>query len=280
MKKKQMRVCWAVVLGAASVGGVGCAVEGPSSSNGGATTDNKAPVAATAAVVHASVPLGPEHELQFVEFKPGLTGTVETGRVVQDTPAVTADLRSLSWVDLYRHFGGSGTEVPASMLGAQARAAALLQANAAVRANPAAEGNAQPQMSTPPEAGQASAGNGPHFYNAGEQTWFLNTFCNGAQNCEQGWDWTTMTSDWSISSGSGIAMVGSEGTTNATFTAYYWSCFWSLFTGEVCDWLYFWQGIVVPGHWISMNVSGGSNYIQWQLTGGGSSTQVSSAAKY
>jgi hypothetical protein len=183
-----------------------------------------------------------------------------------DTPAVTDDLKSLSWVDLYRRFAGSEKEVPASMLDAQARA------------------NAQPPSTSalvPAEAGQVSGGEGPHFYNDGEQAWFRATFCNGAQNCEQHWDWTVMTSYWEISSVSGIAMVGSEGKTNATFSAYYWSCWWGgFFAGESCDWFEFWQGVVLPGHWVSMSGSGDSTYIQWHLDGAGSSTQVSTAAHY
>jgi hypothetical protein len=226
----------------------------------------------TAPVVHASVTLAPEHVLQFVEFKPGITGVVETGRVMLDTPAVADNLKSLSWVDLYRRFAGSEKEVPASMLDAQARA------NARARANAQAPSTRAP---APAEAGQDSGGEGPHFYNADEQAWFKSTFCNGAQNCDQGWDWTLMTSKWPIGSGTGIAGVGSEGTTTATFSAYYWWCTgWNLFIGDVCDWFYFWQGSVLPGYWISMNVSGGPLYCQWHLDGAGRNTQVSTAAHY
>jgi hypothetical protein len=253
--------------------GAGCVGE-PTSAPGPASTEGatSAPLPAAGglvshtATVHASVTLGTEHVLQFVEFKPGVTGVVEVGRAIDDQPALTSELHGLSWLDQYRHFAGDAAAVPSSMIDAQARAAAPV--------------SAQAPASPPAQAGTVSGGAGPHFYNAAEQTWFLNTFCNGAQNCVQAWDWTTMYSHWQISSGSAIAMVGSEGTTNATFTAYWDDCSWNLFEGTVCFYLEFWQAVVVPGHWVSMNLSGGSNYIEWTLTGAGGGTQVSTAAHY
>ncbi len=260
-------VVGAFVLAAAAGG---CGVDGPASSTPGSASATPV-VPATAIpspVVHASVSLGAEHSLQFVEFKPGMTGTVETGLLMTDRPALTDDLKPLKWVDLYRHFAGAAATIPPAMMDAQARADAQ---------------QAAPAQAVPPPAAAAvgqAAGPGPHLYNDGEQAWFRNTFCNGAQNCVQAWDWTTMTSHWSISSGTGYAMVGSEGTTNATFLASYWTCDWDLFDGTTCIWLPFWQGIVVPGHWVSDSLTGGGNFIAWDLSGAGGNTQVSSAAKY
>jgi hypothetical protein len=231
---------------------------------------------AKAASVLASFTLGQEHTLQFVEFGPGLTGTVEVGRTKVDVPAVGPELKNLSWLDRYRHFAGPSAQVPQLILDAYGRSQdaygrSLVQSGKLALA--------------PPESG--TSGGGPRSirpFDDAEQTWFRNTFCNGAQLCAQGWDWATATSDHSVNSGTGIAMVGSEGTVNATFFAYFWDC-WCLgpfcVFGSGCAWFQFWQGVVVPGHWVSMDATNvGNRYLQWSLTGAGGSTQVSVAAKY
>ena len=106
--------------------------------------------------VHAPLQLEPGRGFQFIEFKPGMTGVVESGRVMKDVPAVRK----------------SGDK--------------------------------------PPEAGVSRAGEkrGVTTLDAGEQAWFRDTFCNGAQACVQGWDWAVATSDQTLGSGTGFAMVG------------------------------------------------------------------------
>lgn len=197
------------------------------------------------------------------------------GRADLDKPTVGDEHRKMSWLDLYRHFAGAAAPVPAAMKAANERAPDP-------DGPPKRELNPLPQQSNPPPPERSMGkGAGPHFYNDGEQAWFRNTFCNGAQNCVQGWDWAYATSHWQVNSGTGYAMVGSEGHANATFTNYWWECSWGgIFAGWFCTWMEFWQGIVLPGHWISVGVNGNGNYIQWSLAGAGGGTQVSVAARY
>ncbi|MFJ4123551.1 hypothetical protein ACIP3U_19780 [[Kitasatospora] papulosa] len=181
--------------------------------------------------VHATFSLGEGRGFQFVEFEPGMTGVIQSGRVMADTPI------------------------------------------------------AQEQGGKPPEVGQDRAGEGRQVVtrDAGEQTWFKQTFCNGAQSCVQGWDWALATSKWKLGNGTGICMVGSEGTVNAKFTSYYWKCACTTpfcIGGPTCLWIEFWEGVVLPGHWLSVDVTGGNHYIQWTLNGAGADTQVSLAARY
>jgi len=220
-----------------------------------------------AMTVHASLSFGEEHVLQFVEYKNGMVGVVETGRNMVDVPKVTADLATLPWTDLYRHFAGVSAAIPASMVAAQARASAKTVAPTSIP---------RPDIATEADSGGA----GPHFYNDAEQAWFRDTYCNGARNCVQGWDWTRMTSKAETRHASAYALVGSEGTTNATFKQYWYDCGWSLLEGTVCFFVEFDSVVVVPGHWVNRTESGGSYYIRWELKGAGPNTQVSSSAFY
>jgi hypothetical protein len=181
--------------------------------------------------VHAPLQLEPGRGFQFIEFRPGMTGVVESGRVRKDVPAVRK----------------SGDK--------------------------------------PPEAGVSRAGEkrGVTTLDAGEQAWFRDTFCNGAQACVQGWDWAVATSDQTLGSGTGFAMVGSEGTVNGRFSMSSWECVCGgpfCIGGTQCYWVEFWDGLVVPGHWVSIGVTGGGHYVRWNLDGAGPNTQVSLAARY
>lgn len=180
---------------------------------------------------HAPLSLERGRGFQFIEFRPGMTGVIESGRVMIDLPSV-------------RKSGDA-----------------------------------------PPDAGYARSGENrePVVRDAGEQVWFKETFCNGAQHCVQGWDWAFAVSSRKLGGGTGIAMVGREGTVNARFTAYYWECVCPgpfCIGGTECFWIEFWHGLILPGHWVSMNVSGGDRYIKWSLEGAGPNTQVSLAARY
>ena len=183
--------------------------------------------------VHAPLSLEKGRGFQFVEFKPGMTGVIESGRVMMDVPAVRK----------------SGDK--------------------------------------PPEAGAARAGENRGLVttprDAGEQAWFRETFCNGAQACVQGFDWAFATSDRKLGSGTGIAMVGREGTVNGRFSASDWECVCPgpfCIGGTTCYWIEFWHGLILPGHWVSIDVSGGDHYVRWSLDGAGPNTQVSLAARY
>lgn len=181
--------------------------------------------------VHAPLQLEPGRGFQFIEFKPGMTGIIESGRVMTDVPAVRK----------------SGEK--------------------------------------PPEVGYDRAGENREAVtrDAGEQAWFRETFCNGAQHCLQGWDWAFATSTRKLGSGTGIAMVGREGTANGRFTTHYWECVCPgpfCIGGTECFWIEFWHGLILPGHWVSIDVSGGDRYIKWSLDGAGPNTQVSLAARY
>jgi hypothetical protein len=112
-----------------------------------------------------------------------------------------------------------------------------------------------------------------------EQQWFNATFCNGAHICVQGWDWATSGNIW-YGSYEVVTMVGGEGTTNASLLLYNWESGWSLFTGSWGYWVEFYNAVNVPGHWISVNVSGataGNTYAS--LSGAGGGTQVSMAVR-
>jgi hypothetical protein len=181
--------------------------------------------------VHTPLQLEPGRGFQFIEFAPGVTGVVESGRTMKDVPALRK----------------SGDQ--------------------------------------PPEVGYDRAGEnkGAAVFDAGEQTWFRETFCNGAQHCLQGWDWAFATSTRKLGGGTGIAMVGREGTTNGRFAMHYWECVCPgpfCIGGTDCFWIEFWHALILPGHWVSIDVSGGDRYIRWSLEGAGPNTQVSLAARY
>jgi hypothetical protein len=184
--------------------------------------------------VRSTLALGEYHNIQFVEFMPGASGVIQTGRATVDTPAMI-------------HLGHP-----------------------------------------PPEAGEARSGEDSESKFADvrttpEQDWFRQTFCNGAQTCLQGWDWAFHVSNRQVGTGAGIAMVGSEGTVNATFLIDYWECFCGspfCVGGPTCLWINFWSGLVLPGHWLSVDVTAHSRYIRWRLEGAGGGTQVSLAARY
>ena len=162
---------------------------------------------------------------------------------------------------------------------------AIVESGRAVEQLPAA----RIEVDAPPDGGAKAAGeraNDDEFVvrDAGEQEWFRNTFCNGAQACVQGWDWAVCGTEWAVGSGTGIAMVGSEGTRNATLTVSVWECVCVgpfCIGGHDCFWVENWQGLVVPGHWLSVDTRPSDNkYLRWNLDGAGGDTQVSLAAKY
>jgi hypothetical protein len=109
---------------------------------------------------HAPLQLEPGRGFQFIEFKPGMTGVIESGRVMMDVPAVRK----------------SGDK--------------------------------------PPEVGVARAGEnrgGVTVRDAGEQAWFRETFCNGAQACVQGFDWAFATSDRKLGKAPGSPWSAEKG---------------------------------------------------------------------
>jgi hypothetical protein len=141
----------------------------------------------------------------------------------------------------------------------------------------------------PPEAGIEAVGERtgsgePQTRTTDEQTWFRDTFCNGAQACIQGWDWTDHVPDHAVSHATGTAWVGSEGMNNATLTVSVWECVCSgpfCIGGEDCFWVQNWQGVIVPGQWLSADTNSTDDvYLRWQIAGAGGDTQVSFAARY
>lgn len=154
---------------------------------------------------------------------------------------------------------------------------AIVEGGRAVDHLPATPG----EVEGPPEAGEQASGERAGYdestvLTTDEQTWFRNTFCNGAQSCVQGWDWATCGTDRAVGFGTGIAMVGREGSRNATLFVDVWEC-----SGQECFWVQNWQGTVVPGHWLSVNTNApDQKWLRWRLEGAGGDTQVSLAAKY
>jgi hypothetical protein len=169
----------------------------------------------------ARTSISEHHTLEVVQFDGGMTGIIQTGRAVDDTPI-------------------------------------------------AFEADAPPEE---PEAG----GTPPAGYDqstartSDEQQWFRTTHCNGAQFCVQAWDWAFAQSGRPVGNGSGIAMVGREGTRNANFRFLYW---------KNGGWIEFWNGVVVPGHWVSNGLTGNGHHIRWELNGAGADTQISLAARF
>ncbi|MCE5292107.1 MAG: hypothetical protein LLG14_23090 [Nocardiaceae bacterium] len=134
-----------------------------------------------------------------------------------------------------------------------------------------------PDVAVAPDVAEAAAGKPPADYEpsgaeaADEQEWFRQTHGNGAQALVQGWDWAFARSTRPVWSGTGIAMVGREGTSNANFRFLWWN------NGT---WVEFWNAVILPGHWVSNGVTGQNKFIKWELTGAGPNTQVSLAARY
>jgi hypothetical protein len=184
--------------------------------------------------VHSRLSLSEHHNVQFVTFKQGVSGVIQTGRAVEDYPATVDE------------------DYP------------------------------------PPEAGETRGGEYSESKSAevrsnAEQVWFRETFCNGAQACVQGWDWALHVSSRKVGNGTGIVLVGSEGTVNATFFIDYWDCFCTTpfcIGGPECHWLRHWHGLVLPGHWLSAELNANNHYLRWRLEGAGGGTQVSLAARY
>ena len=221
-------------------------------------------------IVHATVSLGEDHIVQFVEYQPGLLGLIEIGRSMIDVPMVTPEVKRLAWSDQYRHFAGASASLPKEMEGALARAA--LTPPGAI---------SEPPTAPPPAPPTENTGNGPHFYTAGEQTWFNQTFCNGAEICMQGFDFTNMQTPRKIGRYTTFAMIGSEGPSNGTFETAYWKCagVWPFPT--ICKWISLGSTVIVPGHFITSTLNqDGSWFFLWQLRGGGANTLVSSSADF
>jgi hypothetical protein len=163
---------------------------------------------------------------------------------------------------------------------------AIVETGLAVEHTPATRMEADP----PPDAGVTRVGERPYesgsmaVRDTGEQIWFKNNFCNGSQECVQGWDWAVCGTRFAVGSATGIAMVGREGSRNATFTVYVWECVCVgpfCVGGHECFWVENWRGLVLPGHWLSVDTRAPDHkWLRWNLDGAGGDTQVSLAAKY
>ncbi len=229
-----------------------------------ASTDNLVPKANAETIVHATVRLGEDHQVQFVEYPSGMVGLIETGRTMQDVPRVTDEIAKLSWREQYRHFAGAKASFSKAMESALARSERL------------------PQPTEPisdPDSVLPNAASGPHFYTAGEQEWFRQNFCNGSQQCMQGFDFTNMQSAGKLSNVKAFGMIGSEGPANGTMTQFFWKCVYGgIFAGWFCAWMQNGQVVIVPGHFVVQTQGGnGSWFFRWELRGGGANTLVSSS---
>jgi hypothetical protein len=210
----------------------------------------------------------------FVEFRPGLTGVVESAPAGQS--AKTDALRGRALGSIYSEL--SKLPVPPAVLRAGSQKMEAPSARAPQPPQVLKVHGMGPARPTASEAPPAHAG---HVLPAtpAEQTWFNAIFCNGAHICVQAWDWATSGNIW-YGSYEVITMVGSEGTTNASLVLYNWDSGWSLSTGSWGYWVEFYNAINVPGHWISVNVNGataGNTYAS--LSGAGGGTQVSMAVR-
>jgi hypothetical protein len=227
------------------------------------------------ATVLASLTAGTS-ALAFVEFRPGLTGIVESAPVGQLLKIDTLRGRTLSSV--YNEL--SQLPAPPTLLDAAGRTmeaspTRALKAPQVLKAH--GVGAASVSKPVTSEASPDSRHVVP--FTVPEQSWFNSTYCNGAHICVQGWDWATSGNIW-YGSYEVVTMVGSEGTVNANLQLYYWDSGWSIFTGSWGYWLEFYNAINVPGHVIGVNVNGataGNTYAS--LSGAGGGTTVSMAVR-
>ncbi len=228
------------------------------------------------ATVLASLTAGTS-ALAFVEFRPGLTGVVESAPTGQ-SPKIDA-MRGRTPSSIYSEL--SRLPAPPALLRAASR---TMEAPPARAPKPpqvlTAHGAGAAPGSTPAtsEASPVHAGH-PVVHTVQQQSWFNSTFCNGAHICVDAWDWATSGNIW-YGSYEVVTMVGSEGTVNANLLLYYWDSGWSLFTGSWGFWVEFYNALNVPGHWISVNVSGataGNTYAS--LSGAGGGTTVAMAVR-
>jgi hypothetical protein len=228
------------------------------------------------ATVLASLTAGTNAVL-FVEFRPGLTGIVESAPVGQSHK--TDALRGRTLGSIYSEL--LHLPAPPALVDAAGRTMEAPPAKApkpphllkARGASAAAVSRSAKSEASPVDAGHITP------FTSSEQAWFNSTFCNGAHICVQGWDWATSGNIW-YGSYEVVTMVGSEGTVNASLVLYNWDSGWSLFTGSWGYWVEFYNAVNVPGHWISVSVSGataGNTYAS--LSGAGGGTQVSMAVR-
>jgi hypothetical protein len=267
------RTIGVTIVWAAAVAVAGCGEGATEPAAPSTVAEPQAP--ADDAIVHASLSLGGEHLLEFVEFKAGLVGVVEKGRTLVDPPQLTDDVTSLPWLDMYRHFAGASARIPVGMIDADRR----LSARAIV---PAVSTTATPLPAAPRDLDVASTGDGPHFYNDAEQAWFKSTFCTTKfTDCIQGWWFTNITSARRIGKATAYSWVGSESNVVANFKFYdpvgYPSdpC-----SGWSCSWQQWYNLIVSPGHYAGTTFIGAPQYYKWELTGSERNTQVSTMTYY
>jgi hypothetical protein len=236
---------------------IGCDAAPPSKSD--------SPVASGTTLL-AALTLEKDHTVQFFEAGPGETVTVESGISGVHAPVLTAEMRGRSTSDLYRALTPPQTTVPAALVAADERAAALAQHVADEKLGPV----------------ETARGAGPAFYDDGEQQSFRDNYCNGAQGCAQGWDWATIKTNGKISNAYAITFVGSEGHQNASFDVYALKtrCSGFICTSQTTWWDPQYHAVVVPGHFVAVNSNNYNNYLFWSLTGAGTDTQVSLATKF
>jgi hypothetical protein len=211
-------------------------------------------------LVH-SVTVETEHTVDFYEIPNGQTIVTETGLPYQR--ALLGNMvGAKSMAEVYKTLKPS-SEVPATIVRADERAVAS---------------QATVHDESPPPAGSPApvAGAGPKLYNAGEQTWFKNTFCQDTGTvslvkCIQGFSYTH--SLWQLGgSFNPVVMVGSEAAQAGTFTVIYWN------NGNPQTQL---NVLVQPGHWTSTAIRFNGSYLWYQgnLDNAGGNTQVSEAVK-
>jgi len=111
-----------------------------------------------------------------------------------------------------------------------------------------------------PETGASATTCSADFYgdNWGA-TWFLNGYCNTGnfRECNTNWGWFD---NWHQTSWNSYRQFEGDFSTNGHIGAYYWDCFWSLFTGTVCYWIQSMDHDLLPRHvesWTTTGSDGG-----------------------
>jgi hypothetical protein len=225
----------------------------------------------------ASLKIEKDHVLHFMEFQPGLTGTVEVMKAGHEgQTVVTRELSELDIVAQYRVFAGASARIPEKLLRANERQYSLATERQMCPQKPA--------NMMPAEVGSPGRGDGPHFYNQNDQSWFKTTQCPGAFECIQGWDWAQSQSQWAVRWTRGIGLVGSEAKQNGHMWSSSWKCYacceWYCPGSALWTWIVWFDATMKPGWTCGATATVPDQYIYWMADSIDSNATTSLAVWY
>ncbi|MGE5784378.1 MAG: hypothetical protein ACM3ZE_07295 [Myxococcales bacterium] len=219
--------------------------------------------------VLASFQLESGRLIKLVEYAPGITGVAEGGIPVLGTRVITPELAKLSLVEIYRHFAGTSTRIPDSILAADARAVAKAKASAGKPTSPHIR--PAPYWKKPSDGEIVRPETYDEIYN-----WFIPTYCDqyGAKVCIYQYDGASVQTPPVSYSGAAF-FVGSEGSSSASIEGLYWDPDYGTWIPAVSD-------SVAPGWcwYYTMTSSYGPLDMQWNMWGAGYDTTIGLADYY